>query len=96
MKLKLKQLNNLAAASANKKNVQGYTHDFYNYPARFSPLFVKEVIKAFTAPGDLILDPFMGGGTTLVESKMLGRNSIGFVRRPFKASYFFTSLCQEF
>ncbi len=29
-------------------------------------------------PGDLVLDPFMGSGTTAVASKMLGRNFIGF------------------
>lgn len=68
----------LAEAAKDKSNVRGYTHDFYNYPARFSPLFVREVIKTFSKKGDLILDPFVGGGTTLVEAKMLGRRSIGF------------------
>src|SRR5687768_1228174 len=61
-----------------KSNVKGFTHDFYNYPARFSPLFVREAIKTFTSPGDLIVDPFVGGGTTLVEAKILNRHSIGF------------------
>ncbi len=60
-----------------KSNVKGFTHDFYNYPARFSPLFVREAIKTFSKPGDLILDPFVGGGTTLVEAKLLNRHSIG-------------------
>lgn len=60
-----------------KSNVTGFTHDFYNYPARFSPLFVREAIKTFSKPGDLIIDPFVGGGTTLVEAKLLNRNSIG-------------------
>jgi hypothetical protein len=65
-------------AIQDKSNVKGFTHDFYNYPARFSPLFVREAIKTFTEPGDLIIDPFVGGGTTLVEAKLLNRNSIGF------------------
>lgn len=59
-------------------HVSGYTHDFYNYPARFSPLFAREAIKIFTNPGDLILDPFMGGGTTLVEANLAERHAIGF------------------
>ncbi|WP_431123359.1 DNA methyltransferase [Flagellimonas flava] len=68
----------LAKAANCRERVSGYTHDFYNYPARFSPIMAREFIEYFTEPGDLILDPFMGGGTTLVEANLLGRNSIGF------------------
>lgn len=57
--------------------VQGLTHQFYRYPARFSPLVAKAVIKAFTNPGDIVFDPFMGGGTTVVEARALGRRVIG-------------------
>jgi hypothetical protein len=57
--------------------VMGLTHDFYRYPARFSPFFARAVIKAFTKPGDIVLDPFMGSGTTLVEARVLGRRAIG-------------------
>ena len=57
--------------------VQGYTHDFYKYPARFSPGFVRFVLDSFTEPGDYVLDPFMGGGTTIVEAAASGRNAIG-------------------
>lgn len=57
--------------------VSGYTHNFYRYPARFSPKFVRAAIRALSDPGDLILDPFMGGGTTLVEALALGRHAVG-------------------
>ncbi len=57
--------------------ISGATHTFYRYPARFSPTFVQEAIKQFSEPGDTILDPFMGGGTTIVEGMRLGRNTIG-------------------
>jgi hypothetical protein len=35
------------------------------------------MIEALTKPGDLILDPFAGGGTTIYESAKLGRAAIG-------------------
>ena len=57
--------------------VQGYTHDFYKYPARFSPSFVRFMLDSFTEPGDYVLDPFMGGGTTIVEAAVSGRRAIG-------------------
>jgi DNA methylase len=57
--------------------VAGYTHKFYRYPARFSPQFARACIEAFSTPGEVILDPFMGGGTTVVEGMALGRRTIG-------------------
>jgi len=57
--------------------VSGLTHGFYRYPARFSPAFVRAVIEEFTRPGDVVFDPFMGGGTTLVEASAMGRRAAG-------------------
>jgi adenine-specific DNA methylase len=67
----------LLAAIASKNPVSGHTHTFYRYPARFSPLFVREVIRHYSRPGEVILDPFMGGGTAIVEALALGRKVIG-------------------
>jgi len=60
-----------------REPVGGLTHNFYRYPARFSPLFARGAIKMLTEPGELVLDPFMGGGTALVEARVLGRQAIG-------------------
>ena len=57
--------------------VTGLTHEFYRYPARFSPLFARTAIDAFTEPGDVVLDPFRGGGTTVVEARTRGRRAFG-------------------
>lgn len=52
-------------------------HEFYRYPARFPPAFARAAIDAFTSVGDLVLDPFVGGGTSLVEARLSGRPAIG-------------------
>jgi hypothetical protein len=57
--------------------VVGLTHTFYRYPARFSPSFARAAIVSYTRPGDVVLDPFVGGGTTVVEAAALGRIGIG-------------------
>jgi hypothetical protein len=35
-------------------------------------------IDCFSAPGDLVLDPFIGGGTTAVACELIGRRCVGF------------------
>lgn len=57
--------------------VSGLTHTFYRYPARFSPDFVRAVVNELSEPGDLVLDPFMGGCTTGVEALAAGRRFVG-------------------
>lgn len=67
----------LAEAAMDKKPVAGWTHNFYRYPARFSPRFAAAAIGCFSNPGELILDPYMGGGTSVVEGVAAGRNVVG-------------------
>jgi hypothetical protein len=67
----------LISAANDDAPVTGLTHQHYRYPARFSPTFVRAAIAAFTDPGDVVLDPFMGGGTTLVEALASGRRAVG-------------------
>ena len=47
------------------------------HPAAFPVALPGWFIKLFTAPGDLVLDPFMGSGSTLVAAAALGRRGIG-------------------
>jgi hypothetical protein len=65
------------AAARDGTPVRGLTHAFYKYPARFSPILAGAVIHAFTEPGDLVLDPHVGGGTTIVEALAAGREAVG-------------------
>ncbi len=52
-------------------------HEFYRYPARFSPELAASIIQAFSSPGGLVTDYFVGGGTTLVEARSMSRLAIG-------------------
>jgi site-specific DNA-methyltransferase (adenine-specific) len=48
-----------------------------DHPTQKPIRLVRTFIELFTDPGDLILDPFMGSGTTLRAAKDLGRRAIG-------------------
>lgn len=48
-----------------------------NYRGNWSPYIPRNLILRYTDPGDFVLDQMVGSGTTLVESKLLGRNGIG-------------------
>lgn len=65
-------------AVLNQDKVDEPPHSFYKYPARFSPVFAREAIKAFTREGQTVLDCFCGGGTSLVEAIAMGRRGVGF------------------
>jgi hypothetical protein len=71
------RLGELRRAALDVSPVQGLTHRFYRYPARFSPQFAGAAIEVFSRPGDLVLDPQMGGGTTVVEALVRGRHAVG-------------------
>ncbi len=48
-----------------------------SHPARMLPAIARTAIAAYSDPGDLVLDPMCGIGTTLVEALHLGRDALG-------------------
>ncbi len=52
------------------------THDA-KWRGNWSPYIPRNIILRYSNEGDTILDQFAGGGTTLVEAKLLNRNVIG-------------------
>ena len=51
---------------------------FINHPTPKPTKFIKELIEMFTKTGDIILDPFMGSGSTGVACQDLNRRFTGF------------------
>ncbi|AMW33268.1 methyltransferase domain-containing protein [Fervidobacterium islandicum] len=48
-----------------------------NYRGNFAPQVARNLLLKYTQEGDLVLDPMMGSGTTLIEAKLLKRKAIG-------------------
>jgi len=48
-----------------------------DYHGNFVPQIPNQLMRRFTKRGDVVLDAFLGSGTTLIESKRLGRSGIG-------------------
>ena len=77
MQLEADTVASLQRALGTTAYTSGSTHNFYHYPARFHPSVAREVISTFSRPEDWILDPFMGGGTGVIEGLSLGRKVVG-------------------
>jgi modification methylase len=52
------------------------------HPARMLPAIARHAIAAYSQPGELVLDPMCGIGTTLVEATRLGRDAVGVELEP--------------
>lgn len=53
------------------------THHLFRFPAKFHPPVVAELLSRYTQSGDIVLDPFVGSGTLLVEAALQGRQGYG-------------------
>lgn len=73
--------------SINTNSVTQYTHGFHKYPAKFIPQIPQWAINKYlkNKKDKLILEPFCGSGTTLVESALSGNYSIGIDIDPLSA-----------
>lgn len=54
------------------------SHKAHSFPAKFPPQLPRKFILELTNSGDVVLDPMMGSGTTLLEAFLEGRQAIGF------------------
>ena len=59
-----------------------FTHGMHSYPAKFIPQIPARLIALLSRPGELVVDPFSGGGTTGVEALRLDRQFVGLDANP--------------
>ena len=52
-------------------------HAWHPFPAKFPPQLPEFLIEQLSEPDDVVLDPMLGSGTTLVEAVRLGRRAVG-------------------
>jgi DNA modification methylase len=63
-------------------DARALTHGFHSYPARFHPLLCRRLLAETARAGTVVLDPFVGSGTTLVEAALRGAAGRGVDANP--------------
>jgi site-specific DNA-methyltransferase (cytosine-N4-specific) len=68
----------------NRTEAHNYlTHGIHSYKGKYFPQIVRSLVNAAgTGPGSLIVDPFVGSGTTTLEGALMGIRGIGLDRNP--------------
>jgi DNA modification methylase len=55
-----------------------HVHRLHPYLGKYVPQLVEVFLRKYFSPGQIVLDPFVGSGTTLVQANELGIRSIGY------------------
>ncbi len=62
-----------------------HIHRLHPYLGKYIPQLVEIFLRKYFVPGQTVLDPFVGSGTTLVQANELGMNAIGYDISAFNA-----------
>ncbi|WP_297455188.1 DNA methyltransferase, partial [Persephonella sp.] len=54
-----------------------HVHRLHSYKGKFIPQLVEYFLKRYFKEGDIVLDPFVGSGTTLIQANEMNIHSIG-------------------
>jgi hypothetical protein len=60
------------------RNTLYATHGLHAYAAKCPPQLVRYGLHYYSKPGEMVLDPMAGSGTTLVEARLMGRHAVGY------------------
>ncbi|MGB9791895.1 MAG: DNA methyltransferase [Thermacetogeniaceae bacterium] len=75
----LEELNlNWREADLPERERTKHVHRLHPYLGKFIPQLVEIFLRKYFQPGQTVLDPFCGSGTTLVQANELGINSVGY------------------
>ncbi|MBS1259215.1 MAG: hypothetical protein MAG551_02282 [Candidatus Scalindua arabica] len=76
----LKKLKNILSSDLDFHNFSSNygSHNFHSFPAKFPPQLPQKFILELTEYNDIVLDPMVGSGTTILEGLFNNRNTIGF------------------
>jgi site-specific DNA-methyltransferase (adenine-specific) len=55
------------------------------HPHQSPPDLLQKLIRLYSRRGDLVVDPFAGSGSTVVEAALLGRRGLGYEKDPVRA-----------
>ena len=59
-----------------QKDTRYITHGYHRYPAKYIPQLARKLILEHSRPGDFVVDPFGGCGTTAIEAKINNRRAL--------------------
>lgn len=63
-------------------DTQHLTHNIHRYSGKFIPQIASRAVELLTTHGELVVDPYCGSGTTLLECARLHRNAVGIDLNP--------------
>ena len=69
-----------------KDRIQGEESRFHQiapYIGKLKPVIARQLLRQYTAPGDIVLDCFSGSGTIPLEASLLGRRILAFDSNPY-------------
>ena len=64
------------------QDTQYLTHNIHRYSGKFIPQIARSVMEIISKEGDLVLDPYVGSGTTALEAMLIKRKCIGIDLNP--------------
>ncbi len=72
----------VAQTSPQYQRTGHYLPASFQHPGKMVPELARRIVKTYSRPGDLVVDPMCGIGTTVVEAAALGRRGIGIELEP--------------